>query len=161
MGESEAHLGNTLDFGRLVRVVVVDVDRELERAALVHACRQTCSRVSNSPIVAAQERRRKRRALECRRKTRNERRLTLVRRDRELKVEEVLGVGEVGLHRRREVELGQVWEDEMGELGRVEEANGESGGAKGKEGEEGAASALGFVRSKGCYTLNGTRAALD
>lgn len=32
------HLGHTLDLGRLVRVVVVDRKRKLERAALVHSC---------------------------------------------------------------------------------------------------------------------------
>lgn len=37
--------------------------------------------------------------------------LTVVGADGELKVEEVLSVGEVGLHRRREVELGKIWRE--------------------------------------------------
>lgn len=35
--------------------------------------------------------------------------LTVVGGNGELKVEEILGVGEVGLHRRRKVELGEIW----------------------------------------------------
>ena len=70
---------HTLDLWWLVRVIVIDLEREPERSTLIHACRGQSE--SAALVINADSR-------------------TLVGTNGESEVEEVIGIREMCLHRR-------------------------------------------------------------